>query len=234
MKYVGVDACSNGWFAGILNDGRLETNQYDSISALYDEHHNAQHILVDIPIGVPDTERRACDEEARARLGCRGVSVFYPPCRAVIDENPDDYERASALNRKNTGDGLSQQAFHILPKIKVVDEFVPAEDEAGNTVWESHPELCFYAFNDLNPIAYSKQSKRGREKRREILRTELPGSDEAYKGAIDEYYRKDVARDDIVDALVLTAAAQSDSLISLPDGRDHRQQRNVIVYPNPN
>lgn len=234
MKYIGVDACSNGWFAGILNDGHLETHQYDSISALYDQHHEAAGILVDIPIGVPETERRACDEEARARLGCRGLSVFHPPCRAVVDENPDDYDRANVLNREITDDGLSQQAFHILPEIKEVDEFIEVVSDAGETVWESHPELCFYAFNDRNPIAYSKQSERGREKRRDVLRYELTGSDEAYESAMDEHYRKDVTRDDILDALVLTAAAQEDSLISIPDDRDHRQQRNVIVYPNPN
>lgn len=233
MEYIGVDACSSGWFAGILNDGQLETDQYDSISTLYDEHHDAERILVDIPIGVPDTERRVCDEEARAKLGCRGVSVFHPPCRVVVDENPDDYERANALNKQNTDDGLSQQAFHILPKIKEVDEFVLAEDDAGETVWESHPELCFYAFNDRNPIAYSKRSDRGREKRREVLRNELTDADEAYEGAIEDHYRKDVARDDILDALVLTAAAQSDSLTSIPDDRDHRKHRSVIVYPEP-
>lgn len=58
-------------------------------------------------------------------------------------------------------------------------------------------------------------------------------SEEAYDGALDTYYRKDVARDDILDALILTAAAQSDSLISLPEERDHQVQRQVIVYPNP-
>jgi len=233
MRYVGADACLSGWFAGILNDGRLETDRYDAISGLYDEHHDAERILIDIPIGVPETERRACDEETSDLLGCRGVSVFHPPCRAVVDEHPDDYDRANKLNKKNMNEGLSQQAFHILPKIKEVDEFVSAKDGAGTTVWESHPELCFYGFNDRNPIAYSKQSERGRTKRREVLRDILDDVDRVYEEAIESHYRKDVARDDILDALVLTAAARSDSLMSVPEHRDHHGQRQVIVYPEP-
>lgn len=233
MKYVGVDSCSNGWFAGILDDGHLETNQYDLISGLYDDHHDAERILIDIPIGVPDTERRACDEEASDILGCRGVSVFNPPCRAVVDENPDDYDRANTLNRDKTDDGLSQQAYHILDKIKQVDEFISAQDGVSEPILESHPELCFYAFNDRNPIAYSKQSERGRAKRREVLGDIFGCMDRVYEKAIKSYYRKDVARDDILDALVLTATARSDSLRSVPERRDHHEQRQVIVYPEP-
>lgn len=238
MEFLGVDACSSGWFAGILDSGTLSTELYSSeerdLDDLLSTHSDAERILIDIPIGLPKTSRRKCDEQAKNLLGCRGISVFYPPCQAVLEANHNDYQQANNLHRNQLDHGLSQQAWHLLPKIRELDSLLKETDDLRSNIFESHPELCFYAMNNRTPIAYSKQSERGRERRLNVLREVLGRqSEEAYDGALDTYYRKDVARDDILDALILTAAAQSDSLISLPEERDHQVQRQVIVYPNP-
>jgi predicted RNase H-like nuclease len=231
MKYLGVDACSSGWFAGIVTDGALTTERHDEFAGLWESHGDAARIVVDIPIGLPESGRRACDEQATATLGSRGSSVFYTPCRAVLDA--EGYDEANELNRERTGYGLSRQTWNILPKVRAVEEFLTAVDPPDGVVLEGHPELAFYAFDDGTPMAHSKRSAEGRERRLELLEAVLDGAAETYEAALETHYRKDVARDDVLDALVLAATARSETLVSLPPARDHRTQRQVIVYPDP-
>jgi len=56
---------------------------------------------------------------------------------------------------------------------------------------------------------------RGRAARFGILDAHIDGWQACYEAALDEYYRNEVARDDIVDALALVAAGQH-PLTSLP------------------
>lgn len=73
MTYVGVDACSGGWFATVLSVGDVETKLHGSFSAVWSTHASADRILVDISIGLATDRRRRCDEDARVLLGCRGL-----------------------------------------------------------------------------------------------------------------------------------------------------------------
>ncbi len=231
MTYIGVDACSSGWFAGIIEDGELRTARYDDIDTLWADNDDAERVLIDVPIGLPETGRRNCDKAARELLGDRRSCVFYAPPRGLLDA--ESYKDANELHRELTGHGLSIQTYHILPVIEEVATFLDDHEAARERVIECHPELCFAAFAGGEPVPDSKHTEAGRETRRELLRGKLAGSERAYEGALDQYYRKDVGRDDVLDALALTAAAREESLLSVPEGRDHRTARETIAYPAP-
>ena len=218
---VGVDGCAGGWFAvwTAAEAAELHSARYESIAAVVDAHTAADRLLVDIPIGLPDSEPRDCDSAARQRLGARSSSVFPVPCRAVVEYAIEagadaDYDHANELQREHLGSGLSKQAWNITPKIAEVDR-VLREDTPAVDIVESHPECCFAALNDGYPVAQPKSSTTGRAARFGVLDNELGGWQACYNDALDEHYRKQLARDDIIDALVLVAAGQH-PLTSLP------------------
>jgi predicted RNase H-like nuclease len=230
VTHLGVDACSGGWFATIVVDDDIDTECYPTFDALWATHANADRILVDIPIGLPDEGTRVCDAEARTLLGCRGSSVFDTLCRPLL--NVADYDEANATYRELAGKGLSQQAWHLREKIEQVDTVVRQDERAETTLRESHPELCFYALNDGNPVAYSKKSERGQEKRLAILESELADAEGVYDDSMDRFLRKHVGRDDILDACALAVAARNGSLTHIPEASNRGDPWMRIYYPN--
>lgn len=221
--HIGVDACRGGWFATVLDNGQIDTRVHPNITELWDNHHDAERILIDIPIGLPNEGTRECAGEARALLGCRGLSVFDVPPRKVFEaENYEDAKEEKLLDK-----GLSQQAWGLREKILQVDALIDDNPETDSLL-ESHPELCFYALNDKNPIAYSKKTKRGEKKRLSVLNQYLDNPENEYKNAKSEYLRKDVARDDILDSMVLAVAAR-EPLIGVPESDTDERMR--IFYP---
>lgn len=220
---LGVDACPAGWFATIVDDTDTRTACYDTFDELSDTHADADRILVDIPIGLPEDARRQCDIVAKNLLGSRGASVFYPPCRVAAEQ--DDYESANDKHRAHLEHGLSQQAYSISEKILAVNDVVDTYD---GVIRESHPELCFAALNN-QPVAYSKSTVRGRHLRMHLLEnTPLPAR-RLYREAIGDHLRKDVRRDDILDAIVLAVAAYDDELTTTPTGPGNGPR---IYYPD--
>lgn len=218
---VGVDGCAGGWFAvwQTRDATDLHSACYQSIAAVVNAHADADRLLVDFPIGLPASEPRECDSVARQRLGARSSSVFPVPSRAVVEyahEAGDDasYDRANELQREHLGSGLPKQAWNITPEIAEIDRLLRVESPAVD-ILESHPECCFAALNDWYPVAQPKATTAGRAARFGVLDTELDGWRDCYEAALDDNYRKHVARDDIVDALALVATGQH-SLASLP------------------
>jgi predicted RNase H-like nuclease len=220
---VGVDACPYGWFATVLTGGSVETELYGDFSGVHKDNQEAQ-VLVDIPIGLPTRSRRRCDIEACDLLGCRGKSVFFPPCESAAAIG--DYDEANAKHREEMGHGLSQQAHAISDKINEVQAVVSGAYDGA--IYESHPELCFYALNG-QPIAYSKSSKRGLAFRRQVLEEKRSGMDDEYEQVLDDTLRKDVRRDDVLDSMALALAAQSEELQSVPEDPGPEVPR--IYYP---
>lgn len=90
IRYLGVDGCPYGWFSvGFNRAGHYEVNAFPTFAGLLEHYANAQLILVDIPIGLPDGPgERQCDPEARALLnqngGSLGSRVFRAPARAAV------------------------------------------------------------------------------------------------------------------------------------------------------
>jgi predicted RNase H-like nuclease len=209
-RYVGVDGCPDGWFAVQYDSDHgavTDHDRYADFAAVLDASlatGTPDRMLVDVPIGLPETGRRACDAAARQRLGSRAQTVFFAPCRPVLDAT--DHEGASAVNRDRTGYGLSIQAWHLVPRIRDVDATLRSASRAREFVIESHPELCFAALGD-GPVEASKSTAAGREIRLDRLHSVLPDAHETYEACLDASPRTAVARDDVLDALVLAVAA---------------------------
>jgi len=222
---VGVDACAGGWFATIILGNPVQTKFVENFHEIIDEYTDADRILVDVPIGLPTDSRRRCDERASDLLGCRGSSVFYPPCEAAIEI--DDYDVAKAEHEDKIGHGLTKQAHSIQTNIREVDNLVP-DDRYDGQIRESHPELCFYALN-RQPIAYSKSSDRGREMRLDLLQGEIDNTRAIYDEVRNRHPLRTVGRDDIIDSMALAVAARRDSLETVPEAPEAEQPR--IYYP---
>jgi predicted RNase H-like nuclease len=114
---IGVDACPYGWCVTKLDGDSISIDIVEQFAEILVAHPDTP-ILVDIPIVLPTTSRRRCDEGAKDILGCRGGSVFYTICEAAI--SIDDYDEAKKVHKNNIGHGLSQQAFSIGRKIRQV------------------------------------------------------------------------------------------------------------------
>jgi predicted RNase H-like nuclease len=197
---IGIDGCKIGWFI-FLMDGHDEFSYrvIASIEELKNHITSTDKVLIDIPIGlkISGAQERLCDKGARKLLGNRSSSVFPSPSRLAL--NATVYKEASAINRKNCGRGLSQQSFAILPKIKEVDEFLLAEG-SNYSVREMHPEVCFWALNSQVPMQHNKKSSEGFDERLALLRKYAPNIDEVVAEILQTYKRKEVAKDDILDA----------------------------------
>ena len=82
-KYVGVDGCKGGWFSiGFDEQGKHEFKVCKTFDKLLEHYKDAELILVDIPIGLPEgKEGRKCDTLARKKISPLNSSVFPPPTR---------------------------------------------------------------------------------------------------------------------------------------------------------
>jgi predicted RNase H-like nuclease len=202
MNLVGIDGCKLGWFIFSINeDDEFSYRVIASIEELKNHITSTDKVLIDIPIGLRTSgaQERLCDTGARKVLGNRKSSVFPAPSRLALQATT--YEEASAINRKYCGRGLSQQSFAILPKIKEVNEFLIAESPKFN-IREMHPEVCFWALNGRTPMQYNKKKSEGFEERLAVLRKYAPNIGEIVKEILQTYKRKEVAKDDILDAAV--------------------------------
>jgi predicted RNase H-like nuclease len=167
VVHAGVDGCRGGWVVATSDGAIRVVPRFPDVLDLADGV-----VGVDMPVGLPDVgRRRACDVEARARLGPRRSSVFPAPTR-------------DALAATSFADvrGLSLQAWHLVPKVREVDAVWTAR------VVEVHPELVLAVLGGA-PMARPKRTAEGRAERLAVLGlssvSRLPGA----------------APDDVIDAL---------------------------------
>ena len=234
MDFVGVDGCRAGWIAVALDESDAHSHLVAPTIADIARRHPTGLLLVDIPIGLRETEReeRRCDVEARALLGRRRSSVFTPPCRAALGLTP--YSAASAENHRRTGRRLSKQSFHIAPRILDVEEYLRESWASGPVIREMHPEVCFWALAG-RPMVHSKRTAEGAAERMAVLTRHLPSAaaivDEVARG----HRKTAVQPDDVVDALVGAVTARRgviEGFRTLPATPEHdrRGLRMEIVY----
>ena len=173
---AGVDGCHDGWVV-VLRDGHAGTclarvvPDFRAVLALKEA---PAVIAVDVPIGLLTAARaggRACEVMARRLLGTRASSVFSAPTRTALAafRAGGSYQTVSAANRAGvaTAPGLSQQSFHILPKVDQVDAALTPG--AQTIVREVHPELCFAEANSGMSMRHSKKKSAGRTEREKLL-----------------------------------------------------------------
>ena len=239
MKYLGIDGCSGGWFMiGEGNNGKVGYNLYDNIELLWQENKEVQLALIDIPIGLKETgpDERKCDKLARKILNKRKYSIFPAPCRQALAA--ESWEEANKINKKVRKKGLSKQSWYISSKIQEVDNLIKTEPGVKTVFREAHPELGFWALNEEQEMEFNKKTEEGFQERLELLKSYLPDIGELVDSILNDYYRKDLARDDILDAFVLYLAAKLSNknnweLISIPAESeiDPEGIRMEIVYP---
>jgi predicted RNase H-like nuclease len=172
MRVTGVDACRRGWVAVSLNrpegaEGagllRVETVRVHETLAGVLDGHEAGVVGIDMPLGLLGSGWREADRAARGLLGPRRSSVFAIPPRAVWEQV--SYQAASRRCRELTGQGLSIQAWGLRARLLEADRF---RGSCGCPLYEVHPELAFCALAGA-PLAHSKHTAAGRERRRELL-----------------------------------------------------------------
>jgi len=235
MRYVGADGCKLGWFAVMLAaDGGWEAEVFPDVSSLWRKYSSASVILIDIPIGLRERghEERKCDRKARELLGPpRASSVFPAPSRSAIHAR--SYREAGDINERMTGRRLSLQTWSIIPKIREVDELLLSDKAARLRVREIHPEICFRAFAG-HSMKHSKKRAEGRLERTRVLQSIYPATPGMLEHARSAYRRKEVATDDILDALVAAATGMlgGQRLVSIPEAPefDSRGLRMEMVY----
>lgn len=204
VAVAGVDGRRGGWVVAtvdVADEPRLVSLDYvASLAPML--HADLAVIAVDMPIGLADSGRRACDVAARALLQPHGSRVFPAPPRAAL-AHPDDYAAACQAAVTASGKALSRQTWNLIRAIAEVDAL--ADDPR---IIECHPELAFALMNG-HPLDEKKKTSAGREVRLELLRRWLPDlADPAYG-------------DDGLDALACAWSASRlahDEALTLPHG----------------
>lgn len=233
-SFIGVDGCKTGWFYFRQDGSRISHGVSIDFASLINSLPANSKVFIDIPIGLIENGAtgRACDSQARELLGKRAPSVFSAPCRPVLSAT--SYEEAKRLSMAAIGKKLSKQTFAITPKIKQVDDYLTANSDRDAVVREVHPEVCFWGLNDQIPMQHKKKSKLGFEERLAVLCKSLPGANDLVNEVLTTYLRKEVARDDILDAMValIVSCADESDLKTIPDMPevDVRGLRMEMVY----
>jgi len=210
MNYLGVDGCKDGWFCVSLSDkGGWSYHVIPDAKSLGEYARHASSVLIDIPVGLLDKgeEERQCDKQARRLLTPkRSSSVFPAPARQTLEAG--SYEQAQQFNRSSIGRGLSRQSWNIIPKIREIDALLLSKPSLKGVIRECHPELCFWALNGNNAMRYNKKKEEGRHERLAVLEKYFAPCHELFDQASSQYLRRQVALDDITDAMVCAVTAK--------------------------
>ena len=235
MNYIGADGCKDGWFCVSLGDKDWSFRVISDMQTLGEHFTQANSVLIDIPIGLLNsgTDERCCDTQARKLLKQpRSSSVFPAPARQSLQAI--DYQDALIINRESTGRGLSKQTWAIVPKIREIDNLLSTHNELKGVLRECHPELCFWALNGKSAMQYNKKTKEGKQERLAVLEQFFKPCHELFEQASSEFLRRQVAHDDIIDAMVcaVTAKFGYNNYTTVPalPARDKRGLAMEIVY----
>ncbi len=236
--YVGLDWANKGWFGVAISGDRFACDLFPTIWSAWHAHRDAERILIDIPIGLTerDGSRRRCDERAKSHLGAQHASVFYAPVRPAVYQ--ESITEAKAVNEE-AGFSIQNQAWSIAPRIREVDEFLDARPGARDRIRETHPEVCYQAWNG-GSLSAPPNTADGRAERYDVIAEVAPKFREKLDATIETFTSPRYAplvtdRSHIQDACIaaLTARLDEDELATLPaiPPRDARDLPMEIVYP---
>lgn len=215
---ISLDGCHSGWFYILINsDNHWKSGIVEKIESLYPEICKSNLTLIDIPIGLKSTgqQERLCDLEARKILTKRKSSIFPAPHKSSL--NCSSYLEACQVNLQHFSRKLSRQSWAILSKIREVNDFILAYNLSGK-VREMHPEICFWALNGKKEMMYNKKRREGFQERFLLLRRIIPFAGEIVEYSLNKFRRKDLAKDDILDALSgIAIATQRYSIKTIPE-----------------
>lgn len=171
---AGVEPVTGGWLVvpGNLQGINLApqpAHVMTSLADVLDYRPSYTIVALHAPVGVVEKpgEQRACDTEARSRLGRRGGSVVPAPSRALLEAN--SYEEARQIDP--TLDIVRWRAM-----AKAAEAIREVQSWRQRTVYEVNPELAFTTMNDGRPIEYGRRTQLGRGARRRLIEEKLPGA----------------------------------------------------------
>jgi len=204
---TGVDGCRIGWFCVSRDrEHSLVFSVVPSLEGLL-AIDVGQTIAIDIPIGLPTAGDRDVDQAARRMVGPRRSSVFPVPIRQTIGAG--NREEASAIGRQVDGRGVGVQSWAIVPKIVELDEILQRNRNLITSVHECHPEVCWTAMNDGEPMQYGKKFLAGRLERLASLQERFGEEGVTiFEAAKQRFRRYEVALDDILDAFACLWTAE--------------------------
>ena len=250
MTAVGIDWGSGYWI--VVEIGRtVSVAAFPSMLNCWQEFgERADRILIDIPIGLPDTEteltdgQRMCDCEARQQLRSPlSSSVFSTPCRDAV--YAETYSQARDCNENVLDRGLGSHSWSLVPRIQEVDVFLRdgnLDVRSKTEIRESHPEVCFTRFarrlGDEFKVTARKSKTKGVKQRKTIIREydstladryeelEATITDDGTGGAW-KHRITSTRLDDLLDAMILalTANLNETQLESLPSDQDVPEDR---------
>lgn len=203
---TGVDGCKAGWLcvSKDFDTGLITSVVFGSAQELIQQEPHPVVTTVDIPIGLSEKGPRQCDIEARKLLGPRRSSVFPAPIRPVLQARTR--QEADRIRREIEGKGVSAQSFAIFKKVLEFDKILSTRPNLQERVKEIHPEVCFWAWNDKQPMSYNKKSDDGREERHNLVVKHF--GVEVVEEIRIKYPLKYVSHDDIYDAFAALWTAE--------------------------
>lgn len=172
VKAIGIDGYRCGWIMVWIDDaGDRDFGIHSRIESV--ERLKPDMVMIDIPIGLPLSQNRRCDEAARAELGKAWQRVFVGvrrPMLEYVDDlyRADNFDRANRMAKLELGIGISKQLFGILHKIKEVDQFLGSSGRRQDVFRETHPELIFQRLND-GKLLSGKKTGEGRALRKKLV-----------------------------------------------------------------
>ena len=171
--FVGIDWMKPYWISVKLCGDEISICKLFHISEINTFFPFADHVLIDIPIGLPENATECAarpDCEARNLLPTGRKSTIFPvPCRQAV--YIDEYAQASAENERILDKKLPSQSHGFSKMIRQVDEFLEANPHWQNRLMESHPEVAFQILNGGKGLQYSKHTDEGIQERIAILRS---------------------------------------------------------------
>ena len=201
---VGIDWMKPYWLAVEFHGDQITVRKLAHISGINNHYLEADAVLIDIPVGIPENPEEDAhrpDREARGYLPAeRKPTIFPVPCRRAIGIR--EYAVASAENERILGRKLTSQSHGFAKMVLQVDDFLARDTRWKNRLVESHPEVVFQMLNDGKGLKYSKHTAEGLTERIAIL--QRYGIDPV--SLLAEFAPKQ--HEDVLDALCLALSAK--------------------------
>ena len=203
-RTFGIDGCKSGWIVAELKDNKnIIFSLIQNLNQINEITKKSVTIGIDIPLELHQRGKRMAEKEARIFLGSRASTIFSPPATRALYATT--YSEACKINFKEAGVKISKQTWYIFNKIKEARE-IYLDKLSNKNLYEIHPELSFMAMNNMRVIKDSKKTVEGRRKRLKLIKEFYPSFD--FQIIRDKFLRKDVADDDILDAIAVLWSTQ--------------------------
>ena len=200
---IGVDGCTGGWIAAILEHGILVIDKFKSLGDIVKQYPDFDEFIVDMIIGLQSNKNHIRpDTYARRIIRERTSTIFPAPCRqAVYAVTKAD---AYSENERVLGKKFTPLTLSIFPKVREVDTFFKDNPQYKNIIKESHPEVCFARLNGRT-ILSRKSDPDGVIERINLLERYIP---ELNINKLT-FLSRDLKckMDDIIDAICLSVTA---------------------------